>query len=254
MTTPVQVHVDTRDTERWLNDVQRKQIQFATSVALNRAAFLSLDDMSREVRDSFDRPTPWIQKSARYTKATKANLSVTFGYDVFGNKQGVTAGKVLRAQVVGGERKLKRFEIALRRKGALPNGMFAVPGDAADELGMIDRFGNMKGSAIVQILSKLEAFQEIGFTANVVNKKRKRASGRDRYFWVGKPGRNTPLGVWLIDDRHSARGRLRPVLVFVKSTNYEKRYDFQFAARTALLKHFYPEFDKALAQALATAR
>lgn len=250
----IEIRVDTREAVRALNDLQRRQVPYATSVALNRAAFLSLDDIKHEVNDSFDRPTPWIQKSARYTKATKTNLSLTFGYDVFGNKQGVTAGKVLRAQVAGGERKLKRFEIALRRKGVLPNGMFAVPGDAADDLGMIDRFGNMKGSAIVQILSKLEAFQEMGFTANVVNKKRKRAPGRDRYYWVGKPGRNTPLGVWLVDEKGGKRGRLRPVLVFVNSTNYEKRYDFQFAARTALLKHFDPEFDKALAQALASAR
>lgn len=248
------VKVDTKATTQWLNDVQQKQVPFATSVALNRAAFMSLDDIRREVSDSFDRPTPWIQKSARYTKSTKANLSVTFGYDVFGNKQGVTAGKVLRAQVAGGERKLKRFEIALRRKGVLPNGMFAVPGDAAADLGMIDQYGNMKGSAIVQILSKLEAFQEVGFTANAVNKKRKRAPGRDRYYWVGKPGRNTPLGVWLIDEKYSKRGRLRPVLIFVNSANYQKRYDFQYAANKALLKHFYPEFDKALANALATAR
>jgi hypothetical protein len=112
----------------------------------------------------------------------------------------------------------------------------------------------MKGSALVQILAKLEAFQEMGFTANVVAKKRKRAPGRNRVYWVGKPGRNTPLGVWLIDEKFSARGRLRPILIFVKSTNYEKRYDFHFAAKHALLKHFAPEFDKALAKALATAR
>lgn len=250
----ITIKVDTKDATRWLNDVQRKQIPFATSVALNRAAFLALDDIKREVRDSFDRPTPWIQSSARYTKATKSNLQVTFGYDVFGNKQGVTAGKVLRSQVTGGERRLKRFEIALRRKGVLPNGMFAVPGAAAAELGMIDAYGNMKGSAIVQILSKLEAFQEVGYTANVVAKKRKRAPGRDRYYWVGKPGRNTPLGVWLIDHKSSNRGRLRPVLVFVNSANYEKRYDFHYAANKALLKHFYPAFEHALSQALSTAR
>jgi hypothetical protein len=250
----INVQANIKEVTRYLDDVQRKQIPFATSVALNQAAFLSLPDITREVNDSFDRPTPWIQKSARYTKSTKSNLSVTFGYDVFGNKQGVTAGKVLSAEVTGGERKLKRFEIALRRKGALPNDMFAVPGEAAKDLGMIDAYGNMKGSAIVQILSKLEAFQEIGFTANVTNKKRKRAPGRDRYYWVGKPGRNTPLGVWLIDEKHSRRGRLRPVLVFVKSANYEKRYDFDYAASKALLKHFDNEFPKALSRALDTAR
>lgn len=247
------VSVDTRNATRYLDRVQRQQIPFATSVALNQAAALALPDITREVNDSFDSPTPWIQKSARYRKSTKANLSIEFGYDIFGNKQGVTAGKVLRAQVYGGERKLKRFEVALRRKNLLPEGMFAVPGEAADELGMIDRYGNMKGGALVQILSKLETFQEMGFTANVRGK-RQRAAGRNRVYWVGKPGRNTPLGVWLIDEKSSARGRLRPILVFVKSTNYEKRYDFHFAAKTALLKHFAPEFDKALAKALATAR
>ena len=248
------VTVDTKAATQFLNDVQRKQIPFATSVALNRAAYLSLKDITHEVNDSFDRPTPWIQKSARYTKSTKNNLSVTFGYDVFGNKQGVTAGKVLHAQVAGGERRLKRFEIALRRKGVLPEGMFAVPGAAASDLGMIDQYGNMKAGAIVQILSKLEAFQEVGFTANVTNNKRKRKAGRDRVYWAGKPGRNTPLGVWLIDEKHSKRGRLRPVLIFVKSVRYEKRYDFQYAARLALTKHFDDEFPKALSSALATAR
>lgn len=250
----ISVKADIDKAIRYLNDVQKKQIPFATSVALNQAAFLSLKDIQREVMDSFDRPTPWIQRSARYTKATKTNLSVTFGYDVFGNKQGVTAGKVLRAEVAGGERKLKRFEIALRRKGVLPEGMFAVPGKAAADLGMIDQYGNMKGSVIVQILSKLEAFQEVGFTANVVNKKRKSAAGRDRYYWVGKPGRNTPIGVWLIDEKYSKRGRLRPILIFVDSTNYEKRYDFQYVAGKALRKHFDEEFPAALERALATAR
>lgn len=250
----ISVQADIKAATRYLDDVQRRQIPFATSVALNRAAFLSLPDIAKEVRDSFDRPTPWIQKAARYTKATKTNLSVTFGYDVFGNKQGVTAGKVLAAEVYGGERKLKRFEVALRRKGVLPNGMFAVPGAAAKDLGMIDQYGNMKGGAIVQILSKLEAFQEVGYTANVVAKKRKRVAGRDRYYWVGKPGRNTPLGVWLIDEKFSKRGRLRPILIFVDSARYEKRYDFHYAANKALTKHFGPEFDKALSQALATAR
>lgn len=239
---------------RGMNDLARKHIPYAASVALNRAGFLSLPDMTREVNDSFDRPTPWIQKSARYTKATKTNLSVTLGYDIWGNKQGVTAAHVLRAEIRGGERKLKRFEIALRRKGALPDGMFAVPGKAAHDLGMIDRYGNMKAGAIVQILSKLEAFQEVGFVANVTNNKRKRASGRDRYYWVGKPGRNTPLGVWLVDEKHGQRGRLRPVLVFVRSATYQKRYDFHYAASKSLRKHFSNEFPKALDLAVRTAR
>lgn len=250
----IKADIDIREATRHLDNVQREQIPFATSVALNNAAAKSLPDMSREVRDSFDRPTPWIQKSARYTKATKAKPSITFGYDVFGNKQGVTAGKVLSAEVHGGERRLKRFEVALQRRGFLPSGMFAVPGEAAADLGMIDSYGNMKGSAIVQIMSKLGAFQEMGFTANATNGKRKRKAGRDNVYWVGKPGRNTPLGVWLIDEKSSGRGRLRPVLVFVKSARYEKRYDFHNAAAMYLRKHFDTEFASALQLALATAR
>lgn len=230
-----------------------KQVRFATSVAMNRAAYKSLSDIQREVNDSFDRPTPWIQRSARYTKATKTNLEVTFGYDVWGNKQGVTASKVLNAEVKGGSRNLKRFEVALRRKGYLPEGYYAVPGQAAKELGMMDAYGNMKGGAIVQILSKLQAFQETGFSANVAGRRQSKA-GRGRVYWVGKPGRRTPLGIWLIDEKHSGRGRLRPIMIFVRNVHYEKRYDFHFAAKTALLKHFDQEFPAALQQALAAAR
>lgn len=250
----IDVRAEVDEATRYLDRIQSQQIPYATKNALNATAFKVKQAVEHEIRDSFDRPTPWIQRSVRYQKAEKNNLTASVGFDLFGNKTGVTAGKVLRAQIYGGERRLKRFEVALRRKGVLPEGMFAVPGAAAKDLGMIDAFGNMKGSVIVQILSKLGAFQEMGFNANARANKRKRDKGR-RYYWVGKPGRNTPLGIWLVDENaRGGHGGLRPIIMFVDSTNYEKRFDFFYAATAAAKKHFASEFNTALTRALATAR
>lgn len=240
---------------RRLDDVFRKQVPFATVVALNNTAFKAKEKVEHEIRDVFDRPTPWMQKSMRVTKAKKTYLAAQVDFERWGNKQGYTAGDVLRASIFGGARRLKGFERALLRKGYLEAGEYAVPGNAASEMGMIDQYGNMKAGAIVQILSKLQAFQEQGYTANVTGKKRQRAPGRGRVYWVGKPGRNTPRGIWLIDEKFArGRGRLRPVIVFVKSTNYEKIFDPQYVVEKTAEAEFDKEFSAALNMAIRTAR
>lgn len=237
-----------------VDDVQHKQIPFAMSQALNDTAFKVMEAERLEMRDVFDKPTPWLLRGLRVAKSTKHSLVATVGFDRDGNKTGVTGDKVLRAEVLGGARRLKGFEVALRRKGYLEPGEFAVPGKAAGDLNMIDSYGNMKGSAIVQILSKLQAFMEIGHTANVAGK-RQRAAGRSRVFWVGKPGRNTPRGIWLIDEKYGGgRGRLRPIIVFVNSTNYEAVFDFGYVASKTVEHEIGPAFQRRLANALRTAR
>jgi len=90
----------------------------------------------------FDKPTSWVLRSVRYTKSnrkTQTEMSATVDFDFWGNKQGVTVAHVLRAEIYGGQRKLKRHEIALQRIGILPPGHFIVPGDAAQ----MDAYGNM---------------------------------------------------------------------------------------------------------------
>ena len=158
-----------------------KQVQYATMVSLNRAAYAGAQQTKREMAKVFDRPTPWVVGSVRYKKATRQLLQAQIDLDFWGNKQGVSVDQVLRAQIHGGQRKHKRHEAALQKAGILPAGMGIVPGDAAQ----LDQYGNMKAGQIVQIMSYFQSFGEQGYTANMRDGGRRLARGNRRKGTIG---------------------------------------------------------------------
>lgn len=242
-----------------------KQIPFAVSRALNAVAFQAMREGQQHIRQKIDRPTQFTVKSWYVRrKAKKTDLTAVVGWsDYLSSKriqEGVFAGAefYLSQHWNGGPRKYKAFERQLRNKGFLPNGMFAVPGKAADDLGMIDRFGNMKGSVIVAIMSSIGALDELGYTSNATVRQSKKMgaakSAAKKVYWAGKPGKNTPLGIWMIDEKFSKRGRLRPVMIFVRTPRYRKVLDIDAVAKTVQQRDLRREFEKAMDYALATAR
>jgi hypothetical protein len=244
-----------QDTIRQLN-ARRDQVPFATAVALTRTAVKVKDAEYKEMVDVFDRPTPYTLNSLYAKGATKQNLEavVWLKYDT---SKGTPADKYLTPEISGGQRRLKRFERALRSVGALPDGYFAVPGAAAK----MDAYGNMATSQIVQILSYFRAFRpEIGyhgFLSNITDKRKaKLARGTKRQlgfeYFVGSPGDRLPLGVW---QRFGfARGSaIKPILIFVKSAHYPIRLDFGYVAQQTVNREFSGEFQRALAEATASA-
>lgn len=254
----LKVTVDVASVQRMLAQGQ-KQVRFAASSALNTQAFKAMRDGRQHIEQKLDRPTRWTVTSWYVRKkATKADLVAVVGWsDYLSNKRGNAADYYLSQHWNGGRREHKAFESRLIRAGIMPAGMYAVPGRAADDMGMMDRFGNMKGSVLVSILSALSAFTESGFSANASVRQSRRIGANKRaakqVYWAGKPGKNTPNGIWAIDDKHGKRGRLRPVIVFVKSPHYKIRLDLKSIADKAQ-SGFPAEFDKAYRQALATAR
>ena len=237
-----------------------KQARYAASVALNGQAFQAMRDGRAAIQSGLDRPTRWTVTSWYVRRrATKAKLEAVVGWsDYLANKQGNAADYYLAQQWTGGGRKHKAFENRLIRAGLMPAGMYAVPGRAAEELKMIDGNGNMKGSVLVAILSAVQAFRESGYTANASTRQSKRMSaskmaGRHVY-WAGKPGPNTPNGIWVLDERHrKGRGRLRPVIIFVRAPVYRAKLNMQRIASGAV-SGFPAAFERAYAAALATAR
>lgn len=254
----IRVTVDSSSALRML-DVGSKQARYAASVALNNQAFKAMRDGRKHIVHGLDRPTRWTVTSWYVRKkATKADLVSAVGWsDYLANKRGDAADYYLSQHWNGGRREHKAFETRLIRAGILPAGMYAVPGQAAEDMNMIDRFGNMKGGVLVAILSALGAFKEAGYSANATTRQSKRISANKmatrQVYWAGKPGKNTPNGIWAIDDKHSKRGRLRPVIVFVKAPNYKRRLDLKAIAAKAQAG-FDAEFKVAYAQAMATAR
>lgn len=70
----LQVRVDTSRVTKGFSDVRRRQIPFATSLALTATAGHVGIAWQEEIEDTFDRPTPWTVRSVAIAPARKSNL------------------------------------------------------------------------------------------------------------------------------------------------------------------------------------
>lgn len=239
-------------------DRVEKQLRYAASRTLNRLAQQHvIPAIKREMADSFDKPTPWTLNSVRqWGQATKDKPETRVDFKTTQGSTGTSADKYLRWQVHGGERRLKRFEVALRRVGALPDGYVTVAGAGAK----LDAYGNVSAAQIVQLLSYFQAFDEAGkgfrMNATAATKAKQLKGTRSKLgaaYWVGRPGGRGALGIWQRVRIATGVWELLPVLLFVKWTRYEKRLDLEYTANLAVEKNlaavFRDEFDKAMASA-----
>lgn len=229
------------------------QMPFAAALALTRTAQAVQEKQILEMRDVFDRPTPYTLSSTFVKPATKRDLRAFVGLKEFAGK-GIPATKFLAPVIAGGGRRLKRFELALQRSGALPPDWRVVPGSGAK----IDSYGNIQPSQIVQILSYFRAFPEAGYRANMTDAKRRRmARGsktkRGVAYFVGRPGNRAPLGVWERTE-FGFGSAVRPVLIFVRQAQYRQLYDFEFVATSTAQRVFPGAFEAALAAAIRSAQ
>lgn len=244
-----------------------KQMAYAQMIATNNLAFKAMDEGRGYLRTNLDRPTRFTTSSWRVRKkATKDDPVAWVGWSDFLSSKRIGEGGeyagaeyYLRQHWSGGGRRHKAFERQLIRSRIMPAGMYAVPGGAAAELGMMDAHGNMKGSALVAILSRVGSMDEMGYTANATARQSRRMGAAKRaarhVYWAGKPGPNTPNGIWMLDERHKrGRGRLRPVLVFVRAPRYRRRLDLEALGRQVIRRHGAEELRKAVRRALETAR
>lgn len=206
---------------------ESSQLPYIIAKTLTDTAKSAQAALIHEMKDVFDRPTPFILNSTYIKPATKSAHEAFVGIKDYAGK-GNPADKVLQAEVFGGSRRLKRFERALRSVGVLPSNHYVVPGAAAK----LDAHGNISSGQIIQILSYFKAFPEAGHRANMTDaKKAKMAKGSKRnhqgvaYFVSdGSRGRGLRAGIYA---RYGfARGSaVKPVMLFVESAVYEKRFD-----------------------------
>ncbi|NGZ86424.1 hypothetical protein [Duganella aceris] len=231
----------------------QKQVRFATRVALTRTAKRAELAEVREMRDVFRNPTPFTLSSTFTRPATTTRLEAEVKLKDDSTKA-VPASKFLAAQVSGGQRKLKRFEVALTAAGVMPVGYRAVPGQGAK----VDNYGNMSRGQIVQILAFFRAFPEMGYKANMTDKGKARlARGSKRVqgfvYFVGTPGDRLPFGVY---QRINFNGgtAIKPVLLFVRSALYQPIFDFKYVVEQTVKTDFDGEFTRAFREAQETAR
>lgn len=221
---------------RNLDDFQQRQVPFVTAYALTKTAQDIREEERRVMAEVFDRPTRFTLNSLFVRPATKANLSAEVYFkEGFGS---VPAWRYLGPQVEGGPRRHKSFERALIRAGVMRADEFAVPGAGVN----LDQHGNMRGGEITRILSQLNASPDP--TQNIGARGPRRRSRRNagRYFLLR--GRGAPDGIY-----HRGSGReIKPVLIFVRSPQYSKRFPFYETARRVFDQRFAARFREGMAR------
>lgn len=222
-----------------LERLSRQQIKQASAAAINDTAFKARAGMQEQMRRVFDRVNPYLVKSVQVEKATPDRLEASIGPRKMAGG-GTDPASILRAQVEGGQRRSKRFELALRSAGALPAGWLAVL-PPTPYPGSVDARGDLKGRFAQQLIAHLSGTRR----AAPRGRSTAPAAGPARFF-VAAPGQRLKPGVW------AAAGRdVKPVLLFVRSATYAPRLRMADVIRTADLQgHFERRLRYRIRQAL----
>jgi len=263
-----------------------KRVQFAAVKAITATAKAVQEAEQREMRDVFDRPTPYTLASMFVSPATMSSPQATVGLkDNMG--RGRPAVAWLRWQIYGGLRTMTSFERRLASVGAMPNDMRAVPGRFA----RLDAYGNISPGQIRQMLSQLRIELSSGATsvlpklsseernalkqakvsgmAALSNRQRsfakdatakqrritsayKRAGGQFVAFPNGRG--KLPPGIYQVRTTAFGRTDPKPVMVFVTRASYEAgRFDFHYVADATVRSQLQPNLSSAMAQLGAAA-
>jgi len=226
------------DMNKALTDLEKKQLPFATSRAINNTLFKMRRDLQRVMERVFDRPTGLTLKSPLFKKSTKKRLigRLWIRDDV---GKGNAPATYLQPQIKGGGgaglgvRGFKGFENLLRHRGFLPRGWYVMPAKGA----RLNKFGNFTPAKHKKILAELTIGGKIG---KVFAVRRQSAGG-------------LPPGIY----ERSGRGRLKAtaVMIFVKKQpHYRPRLPFDATTERTFNNHFEKTFYKELDNALRTAR
>lgn len=212
-----------------LRELSKRQIPYALASALNSTAYGAMVAERKEIADSFDRPTPFVQRGVLYEKASALKLAAFTR--IAGERDKFNVNRILAPHVYGGGRGVKASERRLLRTGAMLNGQFMVPGPGAPR----DRYGNISGGQMQRILGFARQYAEGGYN---VTKQR-----QDHYVVPG-------VGVF----KRMGKGRSVPVLLFThKAPQYEQRFEFHYAARVYFDRNFTQHMNQAWNRAMTGA-
>ena len=235
-----------------LQEIQ-KQVAFATSQTINTMAFNSKMEVDKQIKTRLQRPTRFAQTAVEVLKGNKSTLTSTVKLrDRRGQSE--TFGHLFE----GGVRRGKPYEGVLRRIGALPAGMYTVPGKAAP----INVFGNIRKSFLDKVIKELSN----------KNIPRNSKSTLPPGVWLrttpavkakkGKPGRKRGKELFVVHEQVKASGTGRKatgpkpeaVLLFIKRPVYRRIFDMPDTVKDVINKRFNKEFDMNFKRALATAK
>ena len=213
---------------------QQRQVSYAAAVALTRTAAAIKAAMPAELDRVFDRPTSFTKRGIYLRAARRDSLTAEVG---FMTRQ----ASYLRIQAEGGTRQPTARGIRLPGNIEL-NAFGNIPRGLTDKLKAAAKDGTL-GNAVMRRLG-------------VAAKDRRKGAAPISLFY-GKPAGSrwdkAPIGIY---RRVPGKpGKLIPVIVFEDTpARYTKRLDLERFANPIVDREFQSQFDRALRDALATAR
>lgn len=209
------------DVAKSLTKIQRKQIPFAASVALNETAFGLQKEIKRQMPRKLDRPTPWTISGVRVQKSKKTDLeAVVYMAGAKGLKgESADRNKYMQYQVYGGTRMPKKSKIPVPYQKNLKT----------------NKYGNLPRNKIKALTAKRDIF--IG-----------KVKGIDG---IWQRGHYNQSGTF-----NTTKGRasaIRLLVAFEPDATYTPKLPYTRISEGFTLSKFEPNFRRALAKALASA-
>lgn len=199
----------------------QRQIPFATSLAINRIAELSLPALRSNMAVVFDRPKPFTLNSLFIKRSTKTNLTaVVFHSD--------KVAPYILPEITGGPRGEKRFELIIGNQVLVPTKNVRR-----------DSYGGVSRALITKILSQAKPLAQRGQQLILSQ------------YVIVKPGETSKLAPGLYERRD---GKIVALFFFKPVATYTQRYDMQGVVDRVVANEFDRQFAAMMDYALSTAR
>lgn len=241
----VTIKTSITDALKFLNDVERRQIPFATAKALTLTAKKVEKETYQEMQKRFDRPTPMTMRSLRTKPATKRDLTskVYLKGVELGGKNPNSMFEIIGHQFDGGTRNRKRIEQLFASRGLISSNEYLVPGSSA----RLDRYGNISRGQLQQIVSQIGISRDAAQNATKSSRSKFKVKRAGAMFW--SRGDRLPRGVWMRQSMF-----VKPILMVSRTPHYRQRIDLDRVADGVVRREFQGVFDKTLNEALRSAR
>jgi hypothetical protein len=228
-----------------LDRMQRLEVPFAASLALNRVGASVKERLQMEMKSVFNNPVPFTLNSLYIKASTKTNLEVEIGFRDFAPK-GNPAVKYTGPQIYGGAAYDTRFQKSLKYNGILAPNMYAIP-TQSDFLRM-NQYGNVTPGQYTEILYALKSFRDS--TAFVYREKAKKKRATEYFAITTKTGRLYP-GIYRTKVPKGYE-QDRAVFWFRRTPTYTGKFKFFDVAKGHAGSIWNKEFGRALSQAIAS--
>lgn len=237
-----------------MSDLEKRQMPFATMLAINDAMFDVREGWKTDIQSVFQAPVPLTINAVLYKKATKENLTAEIFLRNEATKGTPPSRYLIENIKPEGGREEKPFEYLLRNAGVLGINEYVMPARGFP----LDAHGNIPGGILTRILSDLQAQRDK--SANTTPQSRRRRERRRDigkravYFYNREKRGNLPRGIYE-RTRTGFGGSIRMVLAIVEGApTYSQRFDAYGIAERIFNKQFPIRFRERLDFAVRTAR